>query len=153
MSPKKLFNTFAKAEAVTWTLLISGLIGRALGLDSAIVTVVGGIHGAVFLGYAVTAALTGVNQRWSFGKSALAVVLAIVPFATVPFEMRLNKNGSLDGSWRTTVTEDPRDKGIIDRLFRWFIARPAFLIVVILVGLTALFSLLVFLGPPTEWFN
>jgi hypothetical protein len=81
------------------------------------------------------------------------VVLAIVPFATVPFEMRLNKNGSLDGSWRTTVTEDPRDKGTIDRLFRWFIARPVFLIAVILVGLTALFSLLVFLGPPTEWFN
>jgi len=114
---------------------------------------VGGIHGAVFLGYTVTAALTGVNQRWGFGKSALAVALAIVPFATVPFEMRLNKNGSLDGQWRTTVTEDPRDKGIIDRLFRWFIARPVFLIVVILVGLTALFSLLVFLGPPTEWFN
>lgn len=153
MSPKKLFNTFAKAEAVTWTLLISGLIGRALGLDSVIVTVVGGIHGAVFLGYAVTAALTGVNQRWGFGKSALAVVLAIVPFATVPFEMRLNQNGSLDGSWRTTVTEDPRDKGIIDRLFRWFIARPVLLIVVILVGLSALFSLLVFLGPPTGWFN
>ena len=153
MTPKTLFNSFAKAEAVTWTLLISGLIGRALGLESVIVTVVGGIHGAVFLGYAVTAALTGVNQRWGFGKSALAVALAIVPFATVPFEMKLNKDGSLEGSWRTTITEDPRDTGIIDRLFRWFIARPAFLIVVILVGLTALFSLLVFLGPPTEWFN
>lgn len=153
MTPKKLFNLFAKAEAVTWTLLISGLIARSLGLDSSIVTVVGGIHGAVFLGYAVTAALTGVNQRWGFGKTALALVLAIVPYATIPFEMRVAKNGSLEGSWRTTVSADPRDNGSIDRLFRWFIARPVVLIVILAVGLSALFSLLVFLGPPTEWFD
>jgi uncharacterized membrane protein YdfJ with MMPL/SSD domain len=101
----------------------------------------------------VTAALTGVNQRWGFGKTTLAVALAIVPYATIPFEMRVAKNGSLEGSWRTAVSEDPRDKGFIDRLFRWFIARPVFLIVVIVVGLTALFSLLVSLGPPNEWFD
>ena len=153
MSPKKLFNLFAKAEAVTWTLLIAGLIAKALGLEASIVTVVGGIHGAVFLGYAVTAALTGVNQRWGLGKTTLAVALAIIPYATIPFEIKVAKNGSLEGSWRTVLSEDPRDKGFIDRLFRWFISRPVFLIFVIVVGLTALFSLLVFLGPPTEWFN
>lgn len=153
MTPKKLFNTFAKAEAVTWTLLITALILRASGFDPVAVAVAGSIHGAVFLGYAVTAALTGVNQRWRFGKTSLAVALAIVPYATIPFEMRVAKNGSLEGSWRTAVSEDPRDKGVIDRLFRWFIARPVFLIVVIVVGLTALFSLLVSLGPPNEWFD
>ena len=153
MSPKKLFNTFAKAEAVTWTLLITALILRANGFDPVAVAIAGSIHGAVFLGYAVTAALTGVNQRWGFGKTALAVALAIIPYATIPFEMRVAKNGSLEGSWRTVVSEDPRDKGFIDRLFRWFIARPVILIVVIVIGLTALFSLLVFLGPPTEWFD
>ena len=63
MSSKKLFNTFAKAEALTWTLLISALIARAVGLDPLTVAIAGSIHGAVFLGYAVTAALTGVNQR------------------------------------------------------------------------------------------
>jgi integral membrane protein len=153
MTPKKLFNAFAKAEAVTWTLLISALIARAVGLDPALVGIAGGIHGAVFLGYAVTAALTGVNQRWGFGKTALAVALAIVPFATVPFEMRLHKNGSLEGSWRTTVSDDPRDAGFIDRLFRWFIAKPITLILVIVLGLTAVFVLLVSLGSPTTWFD
>jgi hypothetical protein len=39
MTPKKLFNIFAKAEAVTWTLLISALIARAAGLDPALVGV------------------------------------------------------------------------------------------------------------------
>ena len=153
MTPKKLFNVFAKAEAVTWTLLISALIARAAGLDPALVGVAGGIHGAVFLGYAVTAALTGANQRWGFGKTALAVALAIVPLATVPFETRLQKNGSLEGSWRTTVTDDPRDAGLIDRLFRWFIARPITLVLVIVLGLTALFVLLLSLGSPTTWFD
>ena len=153
MTPKKLFNTFAKAEAVTWTLLITALILRATGFDPVAVAIAGSIHGAVFLGYAVTAALTGVNQRWGFGKTTLAVALAIVPYATIPFEIRVAKNGSLEGSWRTAVSEDPRDKGFIDRLFRWFIARPVVLIVVIVVGLTALFSLLVTLGPPNEWFD
>ena len=153
MTPKKLFNTFAKAEAVTWTLLITALILRATGFDPVAVAIAGSIHGAVFLGYAVTAALTGVNQRWGFGKTTLAVALAIVPYATIPFEIRVAKNGSLEGSWRTAVSEDPRDKGFIDRLFRWFIARPVVLIVVIVVGLTILFSLLVTLGPPNEWFD
>ena len=88
MSPKKLFNTFAKAEAVTWTLLITALILRANGFDPVAVAIAGSIHGAVFLAFAVTAALTGVNQRWGFVRTAFAVMLAIVPFATIPLEIR-----------------------------------------------------------------
>ena len=153
MTPKKLFNVFAKAEAITWTLLIAGLIARALGINPLIVTVVGGIHGAVFLGYAVTAALVGVNQRWGFGKTTLAVALAIIPYATIPFEIRAAKSGSLEGAWRTTTSTDPRDSGFIDRLFRWFISRPVTLVIVLVLSLTVLFSLLVFLGSPTEWFD
>jgi integral membrane protein len=153
MTPKKLFNTFAKAEAVTWTLLISALTARALGLDPVSVAIAGSIHGAVFLAYAVTAGLTGFNQRWSLGKSALAVSLAIVPFATIPFDMKVNKNGSLEGSWRTTAGSDPRDNRSMDKLFRWFIARPITLITVIVIVLAGLFVFLVSLGSPTTWFN
>ena len=153
MSPKKLFNTFARAEAFTWTLLITALILRGPDFDPIAVTIAGSIHGAVFLGYAVTAGLTGVNQRWGFGKTAVAVGLAVVPFATVPFEIRQNKNGSLEGSWRTTTSDDPRDAGRIDSLFRWFIARPITLIAVIVIGLTTLFVVLVSLGSPTTWFD
>ena len=53
-SPRKLFRTFAFAEGVTWTLLILGLIGKQFwDWPQPLVTVIGGIHGAVFLGYAV----------------------------------------------------------------------------------------------------
>ena len=154
MQPKKLFLTFAKGEAITWTLLISALVIRATGDPiPAIVTIAGSIHGAVFLGYAVTALLVGINQRWGFGKVALAVALAIVPFATIPFERSLVKSSALEGSWRTTQTEDPRDQGFIDRLFRWFIARPFVLLALLLIAIPAVFAFLLFLGPPTQWFK
>ena len=154
MQPKKLFLTFAKGEAITWTLLISALVIRALGDPiPAIVTIAGSIHGAVFLGYAVTALLVGINQRWGIGKVALAVALAIVPFATIPFERRLVKTSALEGSWRTTESDNPRDKGFIDRLFRWFIARPFVLLALLLIAIPAVFAFLLFLGPPTEWFK
>ena len=154
MKPKQLFLTFAKGEAVTWTLLIAALVIRAMGDPiPAIVTIAGSIHGAVFLGYAVTALLVGINQRWNFGKLALAVALAIVPFATIPFERRLVATSALDGSWRTEPSDDPKDKGFIDRLFRWFIARPYLLLAVLLIAIPAVFAFLLFLGPPTEWSN
>ena len=154
MKPKQLFLLFAKGEAVTWTLLISALIIRAAGDPIPhVVTITGSIHGAVFLGYAVTALLVGINQRWSFGKLALAVGLAIVPFATIPFERRLVATSALDGGWRTAKSEDPRDDFFIDAIFRWFIARPIVLLAVLLVAVPAVFAFLLFLGPPTQWFD
>ncbi len=154
MKPKQLFLLFAKGEAVTWTLLISALIIRAAGDPIPhVVTIAGSIHGAVFLGYAVTALLVGINQRWSFGKLALAVGLAIVPFATIPFERKLIRTSALEGAWRTAKSEDPRDDFFIDAIFRWFIARPIVLLAVLLVAVPAVFAFLLFLGPPTQWFS
>ncbi|NCW41334.1 MAG: DUF3817 domain-containing protein [Actinobacteria bacterium] len=153
-SPKSIYKFFATGEAITWGLLISALISRALGdLVAHAVTVAGSIHGAMFLSYCVVAVLVGLNQRWAMGRIAGAVALAIVPFATVPFDRRLGKQNALEGGWRTETSDDPRDQGFIDRLFRWFIARPVVLVLVIAIGLPAIFALLLFLGPPTEWFD
>ena len=64
-SPRHLFRFFAFTEAVTWTLLLGGLAFRAaFGAPPTMLTIVGGIHGVVFLGYGVVAALVGVNNRW-----------------------------------------------------------------------------------------
>jgi len=153
-SPKSIYKFFATGEAITWGLLISALISRALGdLIPHAVTIAGSIHGAMFLSYCVVAVLVGLNQRWALGKIAGAVALAIVPFATVPFDRRLLRQNALEGTWRTVPSDDPRDKGFIDRLFRWFIARPVLLILLIVLVLPAIFAFLLFLGPPTEWFD
>ena len=152
MTPKKLFRLFALAEAVTWTLLIGGLILRAtVGVPSVAFTIVGGLHGAVFLTYAVIASITGVNQRWGFGRTVLGVVLAIVPYATIPFELYVQRTGKLEGNWRREHSGDSRDDHWFDRLYRWFIIRPALLTLVMFAVVTAIFATLLVIGPPGGW--
>lgn len=154
MSPKKLFVLFATAEAITWTLLLSVLISRAIiQIPNIVTTVVGGTHGAVFLCYGITAALVGVNQRWSTGRILAGISLALVPFATIPFERSIVRRGLVDGVWRTSAGSDPRDSHWFDGLFRWFIARPIILFFTLITTLAFIFFVLVSLGPPTEWFN
>ena len=152
MTPKKLFRLFALAEAVTWTLLIGGLILRAtVGVPSIAFAIVGGLHGAVFLAYGVIASLTGVNQRWGLGRTVLAVALAIVPYATIPFELAVQRSGKLDGDWRREHSGDARDDHWFDRLYRWFIIRPALLTIVMFAVVTAIFAVLLMAGPPGGW--
>jgi hypothetical protein len=114
-------------------------------------TVIGGIHGAVFLGYGVSAALVGVNNRWGFGRTVLAIALAIIPFATVPFEISAERKGRLAGNWRKTKSQDPRDSNWFDALYRWFINRPVLLALTLLVVIIAIFAALLVIGPPGGW--
>jgi integral membrane protein len=152
MTPRKLFRRFAFAEAVTWTLLIGGLVIKATaGAPQLALTIVGGIHGAVFLTYAVIASITGVNQRWGIGRTVLAVALAIVPYATIPFEIYVERTGRLKGNWRREHSGDSRDDHWFDRLYRWFIVRPALLAVAMLVVVSAIFAALLLVGPPGGW--
>jgi integral membrane protein len=154
MTPKKLYGFFSVGEAITWGLLISALISRALGdLIPNAVTIAGSIHGAMFLSYCTTAVLVGVNQRWKFGKIAAAVALAIVPFATVPWDRRLLKRNALEGSWRTEKSDHPSDSGWFDSLFRWFIARPVLLVLTLVIAVAVIFAVLLSLGSPTTWFR
>lgn len=154
IQPKSLFKFFAVAEMFTWALLITGLIMRAtVGIPAELFTLFGATHGLTFLGYGVVAALVGVNQRWKLTKIVLGIALAIVPFATYPFERSLARTKSLEGDWRTKESADPRDKNWFDRLFRWFIARPLVLVLALGATVATLFFTLLMLGPPSEWGN
>lgn len=147
-TPLALFRTFAIAEAISWTLLIGGLILRAtIGWDAA-VSVGGGIHGFVFLAYAATAVLVAKNQRWDAGPTVIAIVSAIVPYATVPVELWLHRSGRLAGDWRLQETSDPRDRRWHDRLMRALLTRPLLLAAGLAVVLIAVFVVLLLVGPP-----
>lgn len=149
MTPNNLFTLFARAEMFTWALLISALVTRTLQPDLALfVTVAGSIHGFVFLGYGITAALVGVNQRWSLGRILAGIGLAIVPFATYPFERSIEKRGLLEGAWRREASDHPSDRSWFDRLFRWFINRPALLVATLVVTAAVMFTILLMIGPP-----
>jgi integral membrane protein len=147
-APLNLFRTLAIAEAVSWTLLIAGLILRATSGLAIAVSIGGGIHGFVFLAYAATAVLVAKNQRWGAGTSALAVVSAVIPYATVPTELWLHRTGRLAGAWRRDETADPRDARWHDRLMRWFLRRPGALGSLLAAGVVAVFATLLVVGPP-----
>jgi integral membrane protein len=151
-TPRSLYKAFALSEGVTWTLLLGGLAFRAVfGAPQLTLTIIGGIHGAVFLGYGVSAALVGVNNRWGFGRTVLAIALAIIPFATVPFEISAERKGRLVGEWRRSKSADPRDANWFDSLFRWFINRPALLVIAMLAVVSVIFAALLVIGPPGGW--
>ncbi|MFU8946734.1 DUF3817 domain-containing protein [Mycetocola zhadangensis] len=152
MSPRLFFRTLAIAEAVTWTLLILGLLMKyvwQLGeLGDLGVRIGGTIHGFVFLAYGMTVVLVGLNQRWKIPSIVLGVVTAVVPYATIPFDVWADRTGRLDGEWRRAETDDPRDKTWIDRLLRWFLTHPVLLAVIFVVALVAIFATLLVIGPP-----
>lgn len=148
MTPKVVYRAAAIAEAITWTLLIAALIVRAATGFSLGVTIAGGIHGFVFLAYGATAVLLAVNQRWHPGVAAVAIVSAVVPYATIPVELWLARSGRLEGDWRRDATDDPRDRGWFDRLVRWFIRHPWLLVALIALAVVVLFVVLLWLGPP-----
>lgn len=147
-TPDRLFRVLAIAEAITWTILISAIVARAAGAPGVVVTIGGGIHGLVFLAYGATAVLVALNQRWHVGVAALAIVSAVVPYATIPTEIWLHRTHRLAGAWRREQTDDPRDARWYDRLMRWFLQRPAVLAVLIVLAVVVLYVILLLAGPP-----
>ena len=138
----------AIAEAISWTLLITGLILRAtVGFELA-TTIAGSIHGFVFLSYGATAVLLALNNRWRPWPTIVAIVSAIVPYATIPTEIWLSRTGRLEGQWRIAESEDPTDRRWYDGLLRWFLRRPWVLAVLIVLLVAGIFTVLLLIGPP-----
>ncbi|MCW4385534.1 DUF3817 domain-containing protein [Salinibacterium sp. SYSU T00001] len=152
LTPERFFRLIAVAEAATWTLLIAGMLLKYVvapgETGDLAVRVSGSIHGFVFITYAATVVVVGLNQRWPVGRIAFGILTAVVPYATIPFERWLVRRGHLTGGWRTEETDDPRDRAWIDRLLRWFLARPLVLAVVFVLTIVALFAVALTLGPP-----
>ena len=146
VSPRMLFRIFAIAEMFTWAGLITALILRAFDVAN-LVPIAGGIHGFVFLCYSATTIFVWVNQRWPLRLGFTGLLLAIVPFATVPFEILVDRKGLLAGNWRLAPGgEAPH--GFIEHVQAW-VLRHLFLSIILLVLLvTALFITLLWLGPP-----
>lgn len=154
VTPRAFYRFVAIAEAVTWTLLIGGMLLKYVAQAGGLGVLIGGsLHGLVFVTYAATAVLVGVNQRWSVKLIVGAVFTAIIPYATIPFDHWLEKNDKLEGGWRTVATDDPRDHTWIDRLLRWFLNHPVALVVVFVSAVIAIVTVLLILGPPGGWGN
>lgn len=147
MSPRNLFRLFATAEVITWAGLIAALILRATGITDGAVRIAGGIHGFVFLAYCVSTVFVWINQRWRASIGVTGLLLAVVPFATYPFELAVDKRGLLAGPWRLAPGgEAPR--GFVEHVQAWVLRRPLLAIALIAVLVVLVFVTLLWLGPP-----
>lgn len=151
LSPRRLYRTLALAEAVTWTLLIAGMLAKyVLHLGELGVRIGGSVHGFVFLAYCAVTVLVGIDRRWGAGRILLGLVSAVVPYATIPFERWIERQGLLADSW--LLREEPA-RGPIESLAALVLRRPLLSALVILVLVALFFSMLLRLGPPTQWFG
>ncbi|WP_166996804.1 DUF3817 domain-containing protein [Paramicrobacterium fandaimingii] len=152
LTPRRLYGILAIAETITWTLLIIGMLLKYVAqIGDWPVTIGGGTHGVIFVAYAFTAGLVGVNQRWTPLQIVGAVATAIVPYATIPFDRSLERRGMLEGGWRREKTDDPRDATWVSAWLRFFLRHPALLSILLVVAVGVVFGTLLTLGPPTEW--
>lgn len=146
LSPRTLFRIFAIAEMFTWAGLITALILRAVDVAN-IVPIAGGIHGFVFLCYAVSTIFVWVNQKWNVGLGLTGLLLAVVPFATVPFEVTVERRGLLDGGWRLAPGGD-EPRGLIEHIQAWILRHLLLAIVLMILAIVAVYIILLILGPP-----
>lgn len=91
--PLKLFRGIGYAEGVSFLLLlgIAMPLKYFMGMPMA-VTIVGALHGGLFVLYLAVILYVTIVKRWSFLKAILAVVSSVIPFGPFIFDARLVKN-------------------------------------------------------------
>ena len=146
MSPRRLFRTVALAEAVTWALLLLGMVLKYVtGTTELGVRVFGMAHGVVFVAFCVTTVVVAVDRRWSAGRVLLALASAVPPFATVPLDRWAERRGWLAETWR--LAAGPGD-GPFDRPAAWLVRHPARGVATAVVAVAALTGAALLVGPP-----
>ncbi|MFP5368739.1 MAG: DUF3817 domain-containing protein, partial [Actinomycetes bacterium] len=92
----RIFRVLALAEALSWAALLAGMYFKWIAKTTELgVEIAGPIHGALFIGYGVTALLLWRLQRWPFPVALFAGFSAVLPFATMLFERWAGGNGYL----------------------------------------------------------
>jgi integral membrane protein len=147
MSPRLLFRLFAFAELITWAGLITALILRGTGVSDAWVTPAGGVHGFVFLAYCVVTVLVWIDARWHLSWGALGLASAVIPFATLPFELSVDRRGMRPARGRLAPAGE-RPRGWWEHVLAWVLRRPWLALLLLAVAVTAVFLLLLWVGPP-----
>ena len=149
MNPRPLFRLVARAEAVTWALLLTGMFLKYVTETTELgVRVFGMVHGVVFVAYCVAAVVVAVDRRWTVGRTLLALVAAVPPFATLAFERYAERRaalGSAEEPWRLRVEEPD---SLLERLVAWLVRNPALGAGAGALTVAALTGVALVVGPP-----
>ncbi|WP_091422082.1 DUF3817 domain-containing protein [Arthrobacter sp. OV608] len=105
----RAFRIFAIAEAFSWAALLIGMYFKWIAGTTEIgVQVAGPIHGALFVGYGITALALWRLQRWPFIVALFAGISAVFPFATLWFERWAGRRGHLSAGGSRPLRETSR---------------------------------------------
>lgn len=147
LGPARLHRVLADAEAVTWALLLLGMVLKYVTRTTDLgVTVFGGIHGFVFLAYCVVTVVVGVDQRWRARTILAGLASAVPPFVTIPFQRWVRRQGLAGERWR--LREGAAARTVPERALATVLARPVASALVGLAAVSVVFAVLLRLGPP-----
>jgi integral membrane protein len=91
-----LFVAVAIAEAVSWTALLAGMFFKYVVVRNEIgVQIAGPVHGALFVAYLAVTVVQARLARWPWWITAVALLCAVPPFATLLFERWARGRGLL----------------------------------------------------------
>ncbi len=145
MHPRSLLRTVARVEAVTWALLLAGMVLKYVTQTTELgVRVFGMAHGVVFLAYCLTVLTVAVDARWSVRRTVLGLACAVPPFATLGFERYAEARGLAGDAWRLR-REDPAG---LERPVAWLVRNPLAGAGAGLVAVAALTAVALAVGPP-----
>lgn len=145
MTPRTLFRVAAVTEAITWAGLLAGMYVKYVPETSEVgVQVFGPLHGVAFIAYCLVTVLVAVDQRWSRGRTALGLLAAIPPLATVHFDWYAERRDALDTTWHSREDSSFAGRRAVAWLrHHWHVAAVGFV-----VAVAALTGLALLAGPP-----
>jgi integral membrane protein len=88
-SPARILRPVALAETVTYLVLLSASAARRLFDVEGATSVIGPVHGVVFMAYVALVLLTRAERGWGLRTTLLAIGAAVIPLGGWLVERRL----------------------------------------------------------------
>lgn len=146
--PLTLFRRVAVTEAITWTLLLFGMVLKYGTHSTQLgVQVFGMIHGIVFISYVVTTVIVWVDQKWTAKRGIGALLASIPPFVTLAVELMAARRGWVGESWRLRSSDAT---SLPERAVRWVLVAPMRGLIAALGAIAVLTAVALVVGPPAS---
>ncbi len=97
MQAFRVFRITAVAEAISWTGLLAGMYLKHVTHTTEMgVWLFGRLHGALFVAYLAATLWVARAERWSLGRTAMALLSSIPPLTTLLFERWVTRRRASD---------------------------------------------------------
>ncbi|HEX5668433.1 MAG TPA: DUF3817 domain-containing protein [Chitinophagaceae bacterium] len=95
MNPIRNLRTIGNIEGISYLALLGiAMPMKYVGDMPKAVTVVGGIHGFLFVLFMIALMIVWRKRNWSYDKVAFAFLASIIPFGTFYLDKKLRKEES-----------------------------------------------------------